>query len=309
VWNYELLGLGVRSELRLDAEESLTPLSLGYDRCEVRLERETDARAFAGSELVARLGSGADGYEIRRSSGVLLAQFGDHTRLAIDVAAGVLHASGDPAALPYVIPNAGLSLYLVARKHLMLHASAVEHGGRAHALLGPSHSGKTTLAALLCAAGATLFSDDTLRVRVAPPVVVWGGTRSLRLRPSAVELAHALPGAARGLSRDGREVLVVPAPKASELGLASLWFPRPAREVTRPELVPVVPSAALERLLACTRLRGLTDRALLAEQFRDLGELARSVPAFEARVPWGPPFDARWGEALLQSVDAMRLGA
>lgn len=44
----------------------------------------------------------------------------------------------------------------------VLHASAVVHAGVAVALLGPSRSGKTSLALELCARGASFLADDVL---------------------------------------------------------------------------------------------------------------------------------------------------
>lgn len=302
MWHYDLLGLSVRSEIRLAADEVSAPLT--RELCEVELAVPSDTSGFAQAELIARLGSDGEGYEVRRSNGLLLARFLDGAvLLAVDIERGKLRASGDPEALAYVIPNAGLALYLIARGSSVLHASAVEWRGRAHAVLGGTQAGKTTVAALLCGAGAALVTDDTLRVHVEnSSVTCWGGTRSLRLRPSSSEVARCLPEAPSAPSGDGRVVLRVPCAKLAQWTLDSLWFPRADAAVKRPELVALPRSTALERLLEATRLRGLSEPTLLAQQFRVLAELARSLPAFEARLPWGPPFECGWGEVLLRSL-------
>jgi hypothetical protein len=74
--------------------------------------------------------------------------------------------------------------------------------------------------------------------------------------------------------------------------LASLWFPRPAAGVGEPVLVPLSQRAALERLLEAARVRGLCERGLLTRQFERLAALARVLP----------PFDPRWGTALLSGL-------
>jgi hypothetical protein len=71
---------------------------------------------------------------------------------------------GDPGLIPIFLEGNILAHALAADGFLALHASAVEVDGRALAIIGPSGMGKSTLAALLCAAGAALVADDVLRV-------------------------------------------------------------------------------------------------------------------------------------------------
>ncbi|SFR18699.1 HPr kinase/phosphorylase [Poseidonocella sedimentorum] len=50
------------------------------------------------------------------------------------------------------------------KRHEIIHATAVEAGGRAALLIGPSGSGKSALALALIAHGARLVSDDRTRI-------------------------------------------------------------------------------------------------------------------------------------------------
>jgi len=59
-----------------------------------------------------------------------------------------------------------MALAAHADGHLTLHAGAVSVGGRAIALVGPKHAGKSTLALALVRKGARLLTDDTLVVRL-----------------------------------------------------------------------------------------------------------------------------------------------
>ncbi len=67
----------------------------------------------------------------------------------------------------------------------VFHASGVVLGGEAIALLGPSHSGKTSLAMELCDLGASFLADDVLALEVAdgrPASPPWGAGRRRRPR-------------------------------------------------------------------------------------------------------------------------------
>jgi len=74
-----------------------------------------------------------------------------------------------------------LSLAVHAQGDLSLHASAVEHGGKAVAFLGSKGRGKSTLALSLVGAGARLLTDDTLRLRLDEPCIATPGLHSARL--------------------------------------------------------------------------------------------------------------------------------
>jgi hypothetical protein len=59
----------------------------------------------------------------------------------------------------------------------VLHASAVVSGGRAVALIGPSHAGKTSVALELCRLGADFLADDVLALeQVGPDLLSHPGT-------------------------------------------------------------------------------------------------------------------------------------
>lgn len=75
---------------------------------------------------------------------------------------------------------------------LCLHGSAVAVGPVALAFLANKGSGKSTLATAMCAAGATLVTDDMLPLHPASPVTAWPSMPAIRLlHDSAVHLRHA----------------------------------------------------------------------------------------------------------------------
>jgi hypothetical protein len=75
---------------------------------------------------------------------------------------------------------------------LCLHGSAVGIDGSAAAFLANKGAGKSTLATALCAAGATLITDDMLPVDPRSPVTAWPSMPAVRLlHDSASHLRYA----------------------------------------------------------------------------------------------------------------------
>ena len=75
---------------------------------------------------------------------------------------------------------------------LCLHGSAVGIDGSAAAFLANKGAGKSTLATALCAAGATLITDDMLPVDPHSPVTAWPSMPAVRLlHDSASHLRYA----------------------------------------------------------------------------------------------------------------------
>ncbi|MDQ3462690.1 MAG: hypothetical protein M3471_06645 [Actinomycetota bacterium] len=112
--------------------------------------------------------------------------------------------------LSVIIAGNVMAALLMLRGELVLHASAVERGGRTVALVASSGGGKSTIAAMVCAAGARLVTDDVLRVDTAGVgVTCYRGTGTLRLRPGSKALAADGAGT-DGRSADGRHLLGAP---------------------------------------------------------------------------------------------------
>ncbi len=90
------------------------------------------------------------------------------------------------------------------RGDVPLHAAAVDVNGAAVLLVGPSHHGKSTLAAACVAGGHRLLAEDTTCVGLEPAPFVLPGPPTLRLRPD-VFAALEVPGA-RAVRRDADRV-------------------------------------------------------------------------------------------------------
>ena len=250
----------------------------------------------------------------------------------------------DPGMAAILVNGYVMTVVLRARGHQVLHATAYATGGRAVALVGSSGMGKSTSGVMACRAGAALVSDDVLRVAPAPGGdgwVCWPGTTESRLRPAAAALAapdvgapgsgpgagpdaHAGTGSATGrpwrartrATSDGRHAVTPGAPEGpgapelssgAPLPLVEVLVPAPSREADHARFEPLVGAAALVELSRHPRLVGLEDPAWLREEFEGLSALVRAVPVARAALPWGPPWPAATGRALLARTGVVDL--
>ena len=82
----------------------------------------------------------------------------------------VAHRSdADPLLLAHLVVDQAVPRALVARGRIVLHATCVAEGGLAFGFLGPTGTGKSTLALGFAAEGAALVADDCLVVTFDGP--------------------------------------------------------------------------------------------------------------------------------------------
>jgi hypothetical protein len=119
-----------------------------------------------------------------------------------DEVALVSDETGDPDLVAHLVLDHVLPRVVALRGDLMLHASgAVGPSGRAHLLLGPTGTGKSTLATALAAHGWPLLDDDGIRVvdlEDGPRAVP--GYAGVRLLPDSADSVLAGVAAERPMS-------------------------------------------------------------------------------------------------------------
>lgn len=222
-----------------------------------------------------------------------------------DLAEVVIYpVEGSSLELVAVLATGGLlSFVLMMSGAPVLHASAVEVSGQALAFVGYSGMGKSTMAALVCAEGARLITDDVLRLDLDGDPRCHRGATEVRLRRSAVELSERFTAqpAAR-CTGDDRTALDLAAASEEVVPLAAIAIPNPDRAAVGVSARRLGGVEGLLTLVRYPRLLGWQDGATQAAQFQHLGTLSERVPVFEVVVPWGPPFGASVARDVLQSV-------
>lgn len=210
----------------------------------------------------------------------------------------------DDGLVSVLAVGALMAFRLMLAGHLVLHCSAVLVGKRGLAFVGSSGMGKSTMATLLCATGASLIADDIGRVDILDGgALIWPGSVESRLRPAAARLEEMFDDSA--VSRptiDGRSALRLPSMSGEPASLDAVVVPVPSRGHHEPEMEILSGGQALLTLSRFPRVLGLVDRELQERQFNLLADLVERVPVYVARVPWGPPFMAETGDRLLEQL-------
>lgn len=273
-----------------------------------------DVTDVPDGELAAQwtVASGLTASFVNRPDGSHLLRFESVCDVVVDNRAErvTVHlVDGVPLAMGGVLVGGTvLSYVLMLRGETVLHASAVDVGGRAVAFVGSSGMGKTTLATLMCRDGGLLITDDVLRLVRRRSDGRDGcalGATELRLRAAAAGLADTFAeGGSHRPTADDRRALSVPAACEEDVPLAALLIPRPRRDSPELTVTRLRPATAAVALLRFPRILGVRDQRLLAGQFGQVMELAGRVPVFIADVPWGQPFPSDLSHRLLAAIDS-----
>jgi hypothetical protein len=308
---YDVHGLRMRSTLPLPAPTTEGPAAVDV----------TIGEPFAGpwerpsADVLAEL-IGPDGWPrysfCRLADGSVRARFYGLADFHITSARGAVvchtHPQVDPGVTAVLVAGSVASFLMMSAGTCVLHASAVEIAPRAAvALVGPTARGKTTTAALLCAGGAALVTDDVLPVLMSDGEPVCAtGTGELRLRPqqsALVDLFVDQPFLRN--TADGR-IAVRPRRTASrEPTLRAIALPRPDRDGAALRVQRLSTTEAVRLLVSVPRIEGWRVPDRVAGVFAHAVELAERLPVVEVSIPWGPPFPADVVPRLRQLVSTV----
>jgi hypothetical protein len=216
------------------------------------------------------------------------------------------HPGADRGLAAVLASGALLAVHLKLRPELVLHASAVQLGEGVVAFVGSSGMGKSTLAALVCAHGGRLVTDDVLRVDLADGARAYPGSTEARLRPNARPLADGAPRGTVRATADGRLAFRPGPPADAPAPLVACVVPLPSREATEVVVTRLPGASGLLRMLRFPRVVGWREPVTSAWEFQALADLVERVPVFQAFVPWGPPFAPGIVPELLEAVAATR---
>lgn len=273
-----------------------------------------DSHAYPPGVVVAEFDDGGRRlYTATRQDDSYVVRFPECGEFVIAERLDVVTVRPDPGGryvdlLPVLMSGTVAAIVHGLRGATLLHASAVEVDGRALAFIGRSGQGKSTIAALLCAAGAPLITDDVLCVEPNDPPMCVGGANEVRLRESAALLADGHPGFRSRMTADERTAVAPQNFVHTPIPLGVIVIPSPDRHADHVTLVELSLRQKLLAVLAFPRIAGWRDRTVLARQFDTLARVVDCVPVYVATVPWGPPFDRGVTNSLLMlgHTDASR---
>ena len=184
--------------------------------------------------------------------------------------------------------NQVMPLMLSKRGKLVFHASAVEIGAEAVALVGESGRGKSTLAASFARAGHRFLTDDGLVIEA-----VGGGFRALPSHPSIrlwKDSEEALM--AEGARRAGAVQYTDKSRFLAGGGLEFCSEARPLRsayflggDAAAPRIQPMSESEALVEWVKNSFLLDPTEQRLLAAHFEQLAPLANGLACYRFDYP------------------------
>ena len=256
-------------------------------------------------EIVAAREWPAGGYAASLHGDSLTIRYFDSAQFEVDLARGDIVARPEPqreAMVPVFLVGNVLATVLGLRGAAVLHASTVELEGVAVAFAGGSGAGKSTAAALLCAAGGALVGDDTARIEErGGALLIHHGPSELRLRRHAAGLADSM-GAATRTTTDGRIAVAVRPAAGVTTPLGAVAFPRWSDDAAGPAVIRLRPRDAVEALLRCARVAGWRTKDPVRTHLRACARIASSVPAFEVGLSKASLLDDDMPAALREAL-------
>lgn len=217
-------------------------------------------------------------------------------------------ASTDPAERSLFLLGSAFGVLLQQRGILALHANATSDGKRAVAVAGVSGAGKSTFAAQLLDAGMTLLSDDVCAIKMAGEhAFALPGISRMRLWADASErLGWSSAGAARVSPRIDKFEF-----KASKAVVGAV----PLAGIYVLERVEAESDAGFHRLVGADAMAALMLNSYRGDllglsggqvaHFQRCIEVAKTVPVFKWRRPWGTHHAAANLARFLEQIHAL----
>lgn len=280
---YLIYGVAVESEFALSSVEPWN----GAESVDIRIRVGTPAYFQQNAAGLRQEGEDAICYTIL-GDGSLYIRVSQVLEAVVDADGRCVTAAplneADDRTFEANLTNFALSASLTMQGQECLHATVVEIDGRAIGLLGESGAGKSTLAAFLLNGGATLITDDMLRVTFAEDsAMAHSGPHRLKLFE---ETAHQLlPKEARDgrFNRLSRKIMVEPSarPKVGKATPLSALFwlgEEPAEDAKDVSLRRLSGIEKIKVLTQSTMARRYETPARLKRQLRFAERLARIMP-------------------------------
>lgn len=214
------------------------------------------------------------------------------------------NASFTAADLASVVEGPLLGWWLREQGHALLHASSISWQGRQLAITATPGVGKSTLAALLCHHGATLWSDDIL-VFDPTTAMAWCDGRPQRLSQAASQLRDRHPEAGQPIHSQTDKIFATKVRDLDDTLTRSRSIDHVLVLVDRttdtvPTFQPMAPAAAIAALLHGRYPTWLRTPEHQRRAFEAASQLAQHVPVTLGRMPHGIPSLQQAGPALME---------
>ena len=310
-FRYNVYGMSLRSEMVLSLPEYTHPGLMEIEVC------AGSASLFSEAILGVDLQKRSDWYQHARlvddSTYVRWRGLGE---FLVSSDGRRITCSRDPEApmesfQVYLLGQA-LGFALVKSGFEPLHATSIDVGGEAIAILGASGFGKSSLAACFLAAGHSLLTDDLLLLQPgAHGFDAYPGPPRIKLFPAVAR--RFLGRAATGVHMNPRTVkLVIPfeqcqSPHLPLRAIYALASPHETRRLRRIRIEPLSPQAAFLALVGNTFNRLLLDPDRLRRQAGAAARLLSAVPVKKLSCPRGMDHLPSVREAILSDVQSLRL--
>ncbi len=300
---YQICGLTVISDIPLPELPSAKGPQSGQTDLQLRIRDLPPAELPRILDWVTSesLDNGQPWLSCARTDGGYLVRVHDRADFFVDAAGREITCYPDSRTtaqtLRHLFIDQVIPLVLNLRGQDALHATSALTARGVCAFVGPSGTGKSTLAAAFQLAGYPVLSDDCLIVReeneqiVATPaypgVRLWEDTLDAIRRDDslAIPVADYTAKLRVTVSGDASEVFARPHPLVRIYSLVRPCGGESGEAVSAPSIEPLSRGTAFLELVASLFRIDVTDRAMLARQFRFVERILALVTTRRLRLP------------------------
>jgi hypothetical protein len=227
----------------------------------------------------------------------------------------LFEAEASPATLRHLFLDQVLPLVLNLRGQDALHATSVLTSRGACAFIGPSGTGKSTLAGIFQLAGCPVLSDDCLVIKEeSGHIMATPGYPGLRLLEDTLEAFRHNGGSALPVADytsklritaggQGGEFLADQRPLIRIYNLVRSAEPNGDKADAVPSIEPMSCGDAFMTLVSSVFRLDLTDRAMLVRQFHFLERVVSLVPVRRLNLPNALSFLPAVRDAVLADIE------
>lgn len=255
--------------------------------------------------------TGAPGLVIYQCRGAFIVRYSDGTEFTVsdsgDRVVGRYSPTCDPADVVCYLMGPVIGFLLRLRGVVSLHASAIQVGGTAVALVGDACAGKSTTAAQFARMGYRVVTEDIAALSLdAGAIAVRSGCAEVALRPDAVALlfgsADALPRFSESWEKRRLDLAATGAFEPGSVPLGAIYLLTNRRTPSGPNIEDISSGQAIVELLANVYGNRLLHRELRLRELDTIHHVAGAVPVKVATTGGEGQLLERFCNVILEDV-------